>query len=141
MKKKSTDLRPLQDLALFADCSASELEQVRRLVTSIRVDAGTVLMREGSIGFELVIIADGQAVVTSDVHGELLATLGAGDFIGEMSLLSGEPRSATVTVTTDAEVLVCTRREFRSILDIAPTIGLRIAETGAARREANRRAA
>ena len=139
MKKKS--YRPLQALELFADCSPSELEQIRPLVTAIPVKAGTVLLREGSIGHELVIITSGQAVVSSDVRGELVATLGAGDVVGEMALLTGERRSATVTVSTDADVLVCSVREFRSIVRIAPRVGLRIAQIGAARREANLRAA
>jgi CRP/FNR family cyclic AMP-dependent transcriptional regulator len=139
MKNKKTKyLQSLQNLDLFAGCSTSELERVRKLVTGIRVEPGTVLLKKGTLGREFLIITDGEAVVTSD--DGILATLGAGDFAGEMSLLSGEPRSATVTAATTLELFVCNPGEFASLLDVSPAAGMRIALTGKARREANERA-
>jgi CRP/FNR family cyclic AMP-dependent transcriptional regulator len=136
-KNKTQNLQSLEDLELFAGCSTSELVRIRSLVTGIRVEPGTVLLEEGTLGREFLIITDGEAVVTSD--DEVLATLGAGDFAGEMSLLSGQPRSATVTATTALDLFVCNPAEFASLLDVSPAAGMRIALTGSARREANMR--
>jgi CRP-like cAMP-binding protein len=130
---------PLAQLELFADCTPAQLSDARGLLTLLTVDAGTVLMREGGLGLEFMVIADGEAAVTID--GRQVATLGRGDFAGEMSLLGSTRRSATVTALTPLTLYVANPAEFRGLLDVAPTVAERIVRTADARRATNRRAA
>ena len=111
----STTPTPLTDLNLFAGLSRSELRAVQRLMTPVRVRAGRDLTREGETGREFLIIVDGTATVRR--QGRVVATLGKGDFVGELSMLAGVPRSATVTADTDLTVEALIRREFASLLD------------------------
>jgi CRP-like cAMP-binding protein len=123
----------LASLDLFAGCSPSELAQIGSLLTMLTADAGRTLIREGVAGVEFMVIASGEAVVTVD--GQPVARLGAGDFVGEMSLLTRAPRSATVTAVTPLTFYVCNTAEFASLLDAAPSVAAKITET------ANRRSA
>src|SRR5258708_22556202 len=93
---------PLLDLDLFSGCSRAEVAQVRSMLTLLDVAPGTVLMAEGSYGYEFLVIAAGEAQVTVQTpDGErLVAVLERGDFAGEMSLLGDRRRSATVTAAT-----------------------------------------
>ena len=130
---------PLLDLELFAGCSHAEAVQVRSLLTMLTVTPGTVLMAEGTYGYEFLVIAAGEAHVTVQTpDGErLIAVLGAGDFAGEMSLLGDRRRTATVTAATTLSVYVCNAGEFAGILDVAPSVATRVTHTAAARRQAN----
>ena len=80
----------LKELALFEETSRSELAEIARQLTMLTVPAGKVLVSEGGIGNEFMIIARGEAEVSQG--GRTIATLGHGDLVGEMALL-GEPRS------------------------------------------------
>ena len=80
----------LKELALFAETSRSELAEVARQLTMLSVPAGKVLVSEGGLGNEFMVIAQGEAEVSQG--GRTIATLGPGDLVGEMALL-GEPRS------------------------------------------------
>jgi len=143
MSRKSERLNPLRRLALFADASDVELQRASSLLTLLTAEAGTVLINEGSIGLEFLIIADGQAAVTTGA-GEarrVLAVLGAGDFVGEMALLERVPRTATVTAVTPVSFYVANTAEFRSLLEAVPSVGERITRAAADRARANRRAA
>lgn len=130
---------PLGDLELFTGCTPAQLAEARRLLTLLTVDAGTVLIREGGLGMEFMLIASGEANVT--IAGQHVATLGRGDFAGEMSLLGGARRSATVTAATPMTVYVANPSEFRGLLDVAPTVAEQIVTTADARRQTNRQAA
>ena len=105
---------------LFSRLSAKEREQVRRLMTEVDVPAGTVLARQGATGHEFFIILSGTASIDRD--GEHLADVGPGDFQGEMSLLDGGPRTATVTTTSPMVMMVTSQVEFDALLDSAPSI-------------------
>jgi len=130
---------PLARLPLFASLTPGELAQARRLLTLVTVDAGTVLMREGGLGLEFLVIAGGEAEVT--IGGDVVATLQRGDIAGEMSLLGHAPRTATVTATTPLTLYVANAAEFTALLEVAPSVAERVAGTAAARERANRRAA
>ena len=75
----------LADLPLFSEVSRSEMAVVRRHLTPLRIPAGRVLVQEGTLGDEFMIIAEGQATVSQDGH--TIAILGRGDLVGEMALL------------------------------------------------------
>ena len=130
---------PLGELELFAGCTPAQLAEARRLLTLVTVDAGTVLMREGGLGMEFLVIASGEASVSIDGHQ--VATLGRGDFAGEMSLLGDARRSATVTALTPLSIYVANAAEFRALLDVTPPVAEQIVRTADARRATNRSAA
>ena len=93
----------LAKVPLFSDCSQRDLQTVARVVREIPHEAGTVIAREGEPGVGLFIILDGTADVS--IGGRKKATLGPGDFFGEIALLDGGPRTATVTAKSDVNAL------------------------------------
>jgi CRP-like cAMP-binding protein len=117
---KSDHIRLLGGVSLFRACTDKELAHIASLTTEIDVPADDVLCREGESGSEFFVIIDGEASVTID--GQLRAKIGPGNFFGEMALLDGGPRIATVTATTPSRLLVLSRQEFFSLLDGAPRV-------------------
>jgi CRP-like cAMP-binding protein len=106
---------------LFSDCTDNELERIAALAHSQHVPAGQVIVREGEPGHEFYVVAGGTTRVT--VEGEPVADIGPGSFFGEMALLDGGERNATVTAVTDVELLLLHRDEFNEMLAMAmPTI-------------------
>jgi CRP-like cAMP-binding protein len=110
----------LGDIWLFSACSASQLRTIRRAVDEISVDAGTVLVEEGSIGREFFFILEGTASVRR--KGRKIATLGPGRYFGELALLDRKPRSATVVSETEMTLLVLEQRSFNGLLDAMPAL-------------------
>jgi len=133
---KSNKVALLKKVAFFDGLSGPQLNQVAKLADEVEVEAGRKLARAGDTGRELFIIVDGEAVVRP-ARGRALR-LGRGDFFGEMSLIDGAPRSATVEAATEMRLLVVGQREFWQLLSAAPSIGRRIMAAMAERlREAN----
>ena len=114
----------LAKIPLFKECTKKELQAVSRLVTPINVKAGKVLTKEGEAGREFMIIASGTATVRR--KGRKIATLGPGDFFGELALLAGVPRTATVIAETDMVVEALNRAEFATLLDESPSIARKV---------------
>ena len=94
----------LTDAPILAAADAVELARIERLTTVVSVPTGRTLMNEGMIGHELLILLSGSASVTVD--GEIVASLGPGDVVGEVSLLLGRPRTATVRATSPTDLAV-----------------------------------
>ncbi len=114
----------LKNISIFSECSNKELKAISKLVTQVRVNAGRELIREGEPGREFMIIVDGSATVRRG--GSVLAQLGPGDFFGEMAVVAGVPRTATITADTDMVVEALNRREFSSLLDESPKLAKKI---------------
>ena len=131
----STNALRIDDLDLFADCTRAQLQQIGSLTTYLRIPAGQVLIHEGDVAKEFIVILRGSAEVTRRTPGAAVhvADVTAGDLLGEMALLSGSRRTATVTATTDLEVLVSSVGEFRSLLETAPTVAHKIRRASASR--------
>jgi|MudIll2142460700_1097286.scaffolds.fasta_scaffold262760_1 CRP-like cAMP-binding protein len=90
--------------------------------------AGTVLFREGEPGREMYVIQEGKVNISKRA-GEiekLLSALGPGEFFGEMSILSGAPRSATATCAEDSRLLVIDARTFESMVRGSAEIAVRL---------------
>ena len=114
----------LREVALLAQCNRSELRRIAQLGTHLSVRKGEVLTRQGRPGREFFLVRDGRARCLVD--GTEVAELGPGDYFGEMALLDGGPRHATVIAEGPMEVLVLERREFWSLLDTAPSIAKKL---------------
>jgi CRP-like cAMP-binding protein len=116
----------LSDIALFRTCTPKELNEIASLTTDIDVKAGDILCKEGDFGLEFFVVVEGEAKVT--IGDEEVATVGPGGFFGEMALLDGGARIATVTAATPMRLLVLTRREFRGALAASPSIAEKMLE-------------
>ena len=110
----------LPEAAIFAGCSAREHRSLSRLGTTVRVRPGTTLTPEGRPGKEFFVIKDGAATCT--FRGSELAHLSNGDFFGEMALLDGGPRTATVIAETPLDLVVYSTVEFRTMVDTSSRI-------------------
>src|SRR6202049_3209594 len=93
----------LSKIWMFSACSASQLRTVRRAIEEVIVPAGRVLCEEGTIGREFFFVVDGTASVRR--NGRRITTLGRGKWVGELSLLDRQPRSATVGSETPMSLL------------------------------------
>lgn len=114
----------LSRIPIFSECSRRELKAISKLVTPVEVKAGKVLTEQGEPGREFMIIASGTATVSRD--GKPIAKLGPGDFFGELAVLAGVPRTATVTADTDMVIEALNRQEFSSLLDESPAIAKKV---------------
>ena len=121
----------LGQVPIFTGCSKRELQTIARAVRRLEHEAGSVVAREGEPGAGLFVIDSGEAEVT--IGGRKVNHLVPGDFFGEMALLDGGPRTATVTAKTDVVLFALTEWVFRGLLAEHPSIALRTLESVAAR--------
>jgi CRP-like cAMP-binding protein len=116
--KQEDKVERLKEVALFEGCSQRQLRSVARIARIFHVAAGTVLTRAGEPGDEFFLIVDGTA--RAEVSAGRRVLLHPGEFFGEMSLLDGGPRSATVVADTPLRLLVISRRHFTELLRDVP---------------------
>mgnify|MGYP001822950131 CR=1 FL=1 len=124
-------IEQLQAIELFSQLSKREMKAISRLMTSVPVKAGRDIMSEGETGREFVVIVSGKATVRR--KNRVIASVGPGDFLGELAVVAGVPRTATVTADTDMVLSVLNRREFSALLDEQPRVARKIL-VGAVRR-------
>jgi CRP-like cAMP-binding protein len=117
---------PLSESALADAIPARELRVLQSIGTAVPIAAGRTAMVENAVGRECMVVVDGSFVV--ERNGEWVADLGPGDFMGEIALLTAQPRNATVTATSDSIVYAYSRREFTSLLRECPAISARVLE-------------
>lgn len=116
---------------LFRTCSAKEREVAAKTFSEHRVTAGTMLMRQGGPAREFMAIVEGAVSIRRD--GVEIAEVGPGGCIGEIALLDGGRRTATVVAESGLVVLVCGPREFASMMAASPNFTRRVATQLAAR--------
>jgi CRP-like cAMP-binding protein len=121
----------LRAVPMFSACRPRELTHIAQLVERVDVKEGDVLVKEGTRTREFFILMDGEAVVSR--RGSTLSTLGAGSYFGELALLDPAPRNATVTMTTNGQLLILTQHDFFTIIRDVPTL-VRALLTGLAKR-------
>lgn len=128
----------LRKLPLFADLSDADLERVGPLVQAMRLEAGEVLMEEGSVGTSAYLIQSGELeVVKQSNNREILLTVrGTGDVIGEIALVADTPRTATVRARTPAELVVINREQLRELLHASPRVAASLLDIVLARWQA-----
>ena len=120
MATKRDLLQMLKSVSLFEGLTNKELESVLRVGKEVTHEAGETLVEQGKRGIGFHLITDGKARVL--VGGRTAARLKAGDYFGEMSLLDGQPRSATVQAETDVRTLSLASWDFLPLLDRHPSI-------------------
>jgi CRP-like cAMP-binding protein len=120
MLRKDGKIELLKTVPLFSRCNKKQLSAIASLADLVQLPAGTELITEGATGREFMVFVEGEGEVRR--NGRKIDTLAPGDFIGEMALISGGPRNATVRTTSDASLLVVTARQFWTLLEDAPEI-------------------
>ena len=110
-------IRLLRGIWLFSTCTDDELGRIAALAHPQEAAVGDELTRQGDEGLEFFVIVDGNA--SARVDGDEIGTIGPGGFFGEMALIDGGQRVATVTATTPLKMLVLGRHDFNEMLELA----------------------
>ena len=124
MLRKDGKIELLKHVPLFSHCNKKQLAAIASLADLIDLPAGTLLCREGAPGREFMVIVEGAVEVRR--KGRKINTLGPGDFIGEVALITGAPRSATATTMQDSSLLVVTDRQFWELIGRTPGMQARV---------------
>lgn len=122
--RKDSKVELIAKVPLFAGLGKQQLARVAAIADEIDLPQGKGLTREGERGREFFILLEGEADVRR--KGRKLATRGAGEYFGEIALVSDVPRTATVTAATPVRALVIRDREFRQLLEQTPEIALKV---------------
>jgi CRP-like cAMP-binding protein len=111
----------LASVPLFAQLTKRHLRRIAGAATVAEYAAGDVIVQAGDEGDAFFLILSGRAKVTGPPRR---AGLGRGDYFGEIALIDGEPRSATITATTELHAMKLPRRVFRKILEQEPPVAV-----------------
>lgn len=117
----------LQRIPILESCTNRQLRAIARIAEVREAPAGQVLTQIGEPGDQFFMIVDGSA--RAEVSPQQQHRIGPGEFFGEMSLLDGGPRSATVITDTPVRLLLIRRRDFSSLLKEVPALALQIMVT------------
>lgn len=120
MLRKNAKIELLKRVPLFERCSKRELAEIAALADELDLPTARNLTSEGTGGFEFLVLVEGEADVIRGVRK--VNELGPGDFIGEIALLTGEPRTATVKTRGPSRILVITASGFRTLMNDVPSI-------------------
>jgi len=126
-------IRALGDVELFSDLPNDALGRLANEMREYRYSDGEVIVKQGEGGQlgRMFVVLDGTA--QADVDGTIVGTYSVGDEFGEMSLLDGSPRSATVTATSDVLLAGLASWHLRSVIIEEPTIAMHLIEVLARR--------
>ncbi len=126
----------LSKIWLFSTSSGKDLRMIRKALEEVTVPPGRVLCEQGTIGREFFLIVEGQAAVKR--NNRKAATLGPGQYFGELALLDRRPRSASVISETEMKLLILGQRQFNGVLDAVPPLSRKMLAAMATRlREAD----
>jgi CRP-like cAMP-binding protein len=114
----------LQRIPLFAGFDRHHLERLGMLTEEVDVPAGKVLIRQGELGDDLMLIYSGHVTVERD--GATINELGPGEFFGEIALIERGPRTATVTAAQPCRLLVINHRDFHAVMEEFPEVAARV---------------
>ena len=124
-------IEALRRVPLFADLAADELRTIAEAMHEANVPAGAVVTAEGGPGDGFFVLESGEAEVT--VAGEPRRTLVAGDHFGEIALMTGSDRTATVTARSDLRCYALTPWDFRTLIEENPSIAWQVMQSLAER--------
>lgn len=123
---KSHKVELIKNVPLFSKLSGAALREVASVADEMDIPAAKALTKEGERGREFFVLLEGTADVRQ--KGARIRTLGKGDFLGEIALVTKLPRTATVTTTSPVRALVITDRDFAALLKRSPQIGQGVLE-------------
>jgi CRP-like cAMP-binding protein len=129
--RKDAKIELLKGVPLFARCSKKELAEIAQIADEIDLADGKQLTKEGSRGREFFVLIEGSADVRR--KRRKIGALGAGDFLGEIALVTKVPRTATVTTTSPVRALVVSEQNFRRLLERSPDVQIKVLEALAER--------
>ena len=128
---KNEKIELLRRIPLFAECTTAELIEVAISADEQEAETGQNLTEQGQRGREFFILVEGSVIVRRS--GRKLADLGPGDWFGEIAILTYKPRTAAVTATSPARLLVISDRAFRRVVETSPRIALKVLRSVAER--------
>ena len=123
-------LDTLKDIPIFTELEESALESIAKVANDFEAPAGQVIIQPNTAGSGLFVIQEGTVTIET---GRAVLERGAGEFVGELSLLTDRARSARVRAKTAVKGLAISRFEFRRILESEPKLALKILEVVATR--------
>ena len=129
--RKDAKIELLLKVPLFTRCSKRELAAVAALADEVILPEGHTLIRAGAQAYSFFVLVEGTAEVSQG--DRVVATLGPGDFLGELALILHRPRTATVTLTSPARLLAVSAHNFRPLLERSPQLQFKLLETLAER--------
>lgn len=122
-----TELSFLENVPIFADLEEPDLKKIEKLGLRKKYKKGNIVVLEKEMGAALFVIISGKVkIVRTDEDGRevILSIFGPGEFFGEMSLLDGLARSASVVALTKAELFMIHRRDFLKLLNEHPQVAI-----------------
>lgn len=128
---QSDRIRCLQGVPLFENCSKRDLRKLASGTRFEQIEAGHILLAEGSPSSDLYLLIAGTVSVRR--NGRRIATLGPGDAVGELGVILDQARNATVKAETPVEMLVLDRPALRRALDDVPGLGWKLLKSVAER--------
>ncbi|HLF95487.1 MAG TPA: cyclic nucleotide-binding domain-containing protein [Planctomycetota bacterium] len=129
-------LNSISRMRIFGGVHVTKLMRIVKLIKGTRVPSGRAIVQRGHPGEAFFIVLEGNTeVIQEDENGResVLVTLPPGECFGEMSLITGEPATATVRAKDDATVLVMSKENFYAMLGIAPEVAITLARILAGR--------
>jgi CRP-like cAMP-binding protein len=124
-------LERLRQIPLFAHLGRRETERLGMLTDELEVPDGQLLTRQGTHGTEFFVVLEGAVSIEKD--GQQIATMGPGDFLGEISLIDGRPRTATARAEGDVRLLVLGRGPFLDLMEEFPSVRMAVLQALAER--------
>jgi CRP-like cAMP-binding protein len=129
--RKNAKVEMLKRVPLFSTCSKRQLSDIAAIADEFDQRDGVTLATQGDRGREFIVLVEGSADVIRNKRK--IASLGPGDFFGEMALLAQQPRMASVVTTSPVRALVITDRAFSRLLGSDPGLQTRVLTVVAAR--------
>jgi CRP-like cAMP-binding protein len=124
LRRSSQKIDLLKKVPLFGNLSQRHLREISKHADQVQLKAGNVLAQQGQTGWEFIFIVEGKARVEKD--GKVIRQLSGGDFFGEIALIDGKLRTATVTAETDMTALVVHKPSFDHLLNTIPGLQKKI---------------
>ena len=122
--RKDAKVALIERIPLFRHCTRKELGEIAAIADELDLKEGAKLTTEGRRGREFFVIVEGNADVL--MNGKWVNSVRQGDFLGEIALVTGRPRTATVQATSPVRVLVITAQNFNRLLEKNPEIQRKI---------------
>jgi CRP-like cAMP-binding protein len=122
--KRSSKAHLLATVPLFSGCSQAELAQIASIADELALPAGATLIREGDRGREFLVVVEGDVTVTQ--AGRRICDLRAGSWVGEIALVTAQPRTASVVASSAVRLLVITDRDFQQLIRKTPSIAAKV---------------